>query len=187
MLHLLRLSIITLLVSETQSFTFSKTTSSVRTSRLFSEVEEPEVFSEEGYANINYVIEKLGNRLRNGETLSNEERDVFEDAINAIIDESKKYENGWTAPANDGVDDVDYDAPLDRRMAVGDIVNSGEGNNLYIDPVVEDECYLGKHGELEECVDFDPIEGTKQSMRAKPAVLRFSGEDHFDGILKRQC
>lgn len=54
--------------------------------------------------------------------------------------------------------DIDYDSSLEKRMEVGNIVKSGEGAVLGENPVVEDECYVGKDGELgDDCVDFDPV------------------------------
>jgi len=50
---------------------------------------------------------------------------------------------------------TDFDAPLYRMMAAGGVVRSGEGGTLDHDPVVDDECYLGKRGEFVDCVDFD--------------------------------
>ena len=52
---------------------------------------------------------------------------------------------------------TDFDAPLYKRKAVGDIVRSGEGGELDHDPIVDDECYMGKEGNLNDCVDFDPV------------------------------
>jgi hypothetical protein len=203
---MLSLFIIALLVSQAHSFAVSKIkASSVRT-QLFSErVEEPQIFSDCTLNHLNYVIEKLGNRLRKGESLNLDEAGLFEKSINAIIDESKQYEFGWspTAAAAAAAYDVDYDAPLDRRMSVGDIVLSGEGTALMTNPIVDDECYLGANGELEECADFDPVvvyspppvvvyspppvvASSSQSVPTKkPAVIRFSGDDRFDGILDR--
>jgi len=54
---------------------------------------------------------------------------------------------------------VDYDAPLERLMAVGDIVPSGDPVLLDHEIIVDDECYAGKNGDFKECVDFDPLHG----------------------------
>lgn len=54
-------------------------------------------------------------------------------------------------------DAVDFDAPLERRMAVGDIVRSGEADPFPDhEPVVDDDStvYHNKNGEE---VDLDPI------------------------------
>ena len=46
-----------------------------------------------------------------------------------------------------GVDDVDYDAPVLRSP-------SKASGPLDHEIVVDDECYMGKDGQLDECADF---------------------------------
>lgn len=43
----------------------------------------------------------------------------------------------------------DFDAPVPANPQSGTYVLDGE-------PVVDDECYMGKDGQADECVDFDP-------------------------------
>lgn len=62
-------------------------------------------------------------------------------------------------------DAVDFDAPLDRLAAVGDIVRSESDDPLRMldhEIVVDDEnsVYHGKDGSIDE-VDFDPIHNPK--------------------------
>jgi hypothetical protein len=72
-----------------------------------------------------------------------------------------------------------FTAPLERRMAVGNVVRSDEPapslipkflQNIFnkdedsssikrANPTVmnmDDECYMGKDGDADDCVDFDP-------------------------------
>ncbi|CAB9503261.1 expressed unknown protein [Seminavis robusta] len=74
-------------------------------------------------------------------------------------------------------EEIDYDAPIERAFAVGNVVESEKvklmgvevpdfisrafnlrtpsgGPSLPMD--LDDECYLGKDGDAEDCVDFDP-------------------------------
>ncbi|KAL7529684.1 hypothetical protein ACHAXR_003091 [Thalassiosira sp. AJA248-18] len=44
---------------------------------------------------------------------------------------------------------TDFDAPIPANPA------SASGP-LESQPVVDDECYMGKEGQLDECADFDP-------------------------------
>lgn len=43
----------------------------------------------------------------------------------------------------------DFDAPI-----LADPVLSGKVGKLDHDPIVDDECYLGKNGQFVDCVDF---------------------------------
>ena len=45
--------------------------------------------------------------------------------------------------------DDDFDAPI-----LADPVMSGKVGKLDHDPVVDDECYLGKNDAFDDCVDF---------------------------------
>ncbi|KAG7344206.1 hypothetical protein IV203_022214 [Nitzschia inconspicua] len=81
------------------------------------------------------------------------------------------------------IDEDDFDAPADRAAAVGNMVQAkmpsvfgvevpsflakafgvrfGEGGAVHDDDMqlmmdMDEECYLGKNGDLEECADFDP-------------------------------
>lgn len=45
--------------------------------------------------------------------------------------------------------DDDFDAPI-----LADPVMSGKVGKLDHDPVVDDECYLGKNNAFDDCVDF---------------------------------
>lgn len=62
------------------------------------------------------------------------------DAIDAALSSSS------TTPSR-GVDDVDYDSPkpINPSQASGPLDH---------EIVVDDECYMGKDGQLDECVDF---------------------------------
>lgn len=50
-------------------------------------------------------------------------------------------------PEDDDVDD--FDAPI-----LADPVMSGRVGKLDHDPIVDDECYLGKDNSFDDCVDF---------------------------------
>eukprot|EP00429_Kryptoperidinium_foliaceum_P059617 CAMPEP_0176094346 /NCGR_PEP_ID=MMETSP0120_2-20121206/47278_1 /TAXON_ID=160619 /ORGANISM="Kryptoperidinium foliaceum, Strain CCMP 1326" /LENGTH=119 /DNA_ID=CAMNT_0017428289 /DNA_START=41 /DNA_END=400 /DNA_ORIENTATION=+ len=71
----------------------------------------------------------------------------------------------------------DFDAPSDRAASVGNMVETPPSQKLFgvlevpkflsdafqgkkkaEDPhfIVDDECYLGKNGNMDECADFDP-------------------------------
>ena len=50
-------------------------------------------------------------------------------------------------PEDDDVDD--FDAPI-----LADPVMSSKVGELDHDPIVDDECYLGKDNSFDECVDF---------------------------------
>ena len=60
------------------------------------------------------------------------------------------------------VEDTDFDAPLEKRVAVGDIVKSGEGKPLDHQPVVSDSEEPDMdpfHSPNPDLVDFDaPLE-----------------------------
>jgi hypothetical protein len=50
-------------------------------------------------------------------------------------------------------------APTDRAMGVGNIVKESD-KHFEVGNVVDEmdeECYLGKDGDLDDCVDFDPL------------------------------
>jgi hypothetical protein len=50
-----------------------------------------------------------------------------------------------------------YTAPVERAVAVGNIVKEEDQTTLDHEPVVDDECYTGKDGAPDgDCVDFDP-------------------------------
>jgi hypothetical protein len=51
---------------------------------------------------------------------------------------------------------IDFDAPLDALMAVGDVVRSGEGRVLASNPVVDEECE-SENPTNPACRDNDPI------------------------------
>ena len=55
------------------------------------------------------------------------------------------------SPAPPGADTIDYDAPVDRLRAAGHLVEKAT-SELDHDIVVDDDCYLGKDGSLDECV-----------------------------------
>jgi len=59
-------------------------------------------------------------------------------------------------------EDIDFDAP---------VLNNPQSSSgpLKKEPIVDDECYLGKEGQLDECVDFDPI--TPITVVAKQPVV----------------
>jgi hypothetical protein len=78
---------------------------------------------------------------------------------------------------------LDHKAPLDRVVAVGNVVRRPEDRPFSLGSVqvpdflkkifnltnkeavaefddlmnIDDECYLGKNGDAEDCVDFDPL------------------------------
>ena len=54
-------------------------------------------------------------------------------------------------------DEVDFDAPLERLVAVGDIVRSGEADPLLDHETVVDDDSSVYHGKNGEEVDLDPI------------------------------
>jgi hypothetical protein len=77
-------------------------------------------------------------------------------------------------------DAVDYDAPLERLVAVGDIVRSGEADPLLDhESVVEDDnaVYHDKTGAV---VDLDPIRNPK------PTQLHSDEQTDFDAPLWRR-
>ena len=75
---------------------------------------------------------------------------------------------GDVHPAPSGVDGdtIDYDAPVERLQAAGHLVEKAT-SVLDHEIVVDDDCYLGKDGSLDECADFDP-----------PAAMRSDLRDH---------
>lgn len=58
----------------------------------------------------------------------------------------------------------DYDAPT----TLANSRSSGEDLMLLSEPIVDDECYLGKDDNAEECVDFDPQILRRRSVLANP-------------------
>ncbi|KAL7492688.1 hypothetical protein ACHAWT_001791 [Skeletonema menzelii] len=56
------------------------------------------------------------------------------------------------ASADDG--DIDFDAPVLKNPVMKSDAPTVLDHDI---EVVDDECYLGKYGQYEECVDFDPM------------------------------
>jgi hypothetical protein len=52
-----------------------------------------------------------------------------------------------------------HSAPIEAMVAVGNAVNTKDDVHVYEvgEIEVEEECYMGKDGDFEECVDFDPV------------------------------
>ena len=75
---------------------------------------------------------------------------------------------GDVHPAPPGADTIDYDAPVDRLRAAGHLVEKAT-SELDHDIVVDDECYLGKDGSLDECADFDPPAMMRSDLRNEQA------------------
>lgn len=75
---------------------------------------------------------------------------------------------GAIHPAPPGADTIDYDAPVDRLRAAGHLVEKAT-SKLDHDIVVDDDCYLGKDGRLDECVDFDPPAMMRSDLRNEQA------------------
>ena len=57
-------------------------------------------------------------------------------------------------------EDTDFDAPV--------LKNPAYATPLTNDPIVDDECYMGKDGQLDECVDYDPL---VTAVSAQPKVV----------------
>lgn len=55
-------------------------------------------------------------------------------------------------------DEDDFDAP-----SLANPVMSGKVGKLDHDPIVDDECYLGKDNQFDDCVDFDPMHNVEAS------------------------
>ena len=55
----------------------------------------------------------------------------------------------------------DYDAPVPANPQVGTAVLTSQ-------PIVDDECYMGKEGTLDECADFDPPKRTRSANAQDP-------------------
>ena len=77
-------------------------------------------------------------------------------------------------------EDTDFDAPIPANPASGTAVLDHE-------PIVDDECYMGKDGSATECVDFDPPYNPKRlsrsfnSMDGERATPRWAANfDDFD-------
>lgn len=51
-------------------------------------------------------------------------------------------------------DEDDFDAP-----SLANPVMSGKVGKLDHDPIVDDECYLGKDNQFDDCVDFGTLQG----------------------------
>ena len=67
--------------------------------------------------------------------------------------------HGDVHPAPQAADDFvrdDFDAPTDRLKDAGHIIREAK-SKLDHEIVVDDECYMGKDGSAEDCVDFDPV------------------------------
>ena len=77
---------------------------------------------------------------------------------------------GDVHPAPPGVDGdtIDYDAPVDRLQAAGHLVEKAT-SVLDHEIVVDDDCYLGKDGSLDECADFDPPAAMRSDLRDQQA------------------
>ena len=72
---------------------------------------------------------------------------------------------GDVHPAPSGAGDtIDYDAPADRLRAAGHMVDKTT-SVLDHEIVVDDDCYLGKDGSLDECADFDPPAAMRSDFR----------------------
>ena len=52
------------------------------------------------------------------------------------------------------IDNDDFDAPVTNQMTSSGMPHHNMVNVDVDDMVFEDECYLGKYGQHEECVDF---------------------------------
>ena len=78
------------------------------------------------------------------------------------INPAFKVYQGDVHPAPTGVveGDIDFDAP---------IVESSWTWSLDHDIVVDDDCYLGKDGSLDECADFDPPAAMRSDLRDQQA------------------
>merc|ERR1719393_123611 len=64
------------------------------------------------------------------------------------------------APALRATEETDFDAPVPFEPQSGTAVLDRE-------PVVDDECYMGKDGCFDDCVDFDPIVQRTRSANAQ--------------------
>mmetsp|Transcript_16192 Transcript_16192/g.32574 ORF Transcript_16192/g.32574 Transcript_16192/m.32574 type:complete len:136 (-) Transcript_16192:151-558(-) len=52
-------------------------------------------------------------------------------------------------------EDTDFDAPvINNPVLSGKALTRKAGDH---DPIVDDECYLGKYGQYDDCVDYDPM------------------------------
>ncbi len=80
-------------------------------------------------------------------------------------------------PRLGAVEGTDFDAPVLRNPQTGTAV-------LEREPIVDDECYMGKEGAADECVDFDPAPPRlTRSMNAhdRPrSTPRWTVADDFD-------
>ena len=47
------------------------------------------------------------------------------------------------------LEEIDFDAPVPYNPQLA--------KPLANTPIVDDECYMGKEGQLDECADFDPV------------------------------
>ena len=83
------------------------------------------------------------------------DHEIVVDDDDALDDYDPLHGNGVVSGGHSD-DRTDFDAPMYRSKAVGNVVRSGEGGELDHEPVVDDECYMGKDGSFGECVDFDP-------------------------------
>ena len=60
-------------------------------------------------------------------------------------------------------EDTDFDAPV--------LKNPAYATPLTNDPIVDDECYMGKDGQLDECADFDPLVKVSVAVSAQPNTV----------------
>ena len=47
------------------------------------------------------------------------------------------------------LEEIDFDAPVPY--------NPASASPLANTPIVDDECYMGAEGQLDDCADFDPV------------------------------
>eukprot|EP00584_Thalassiosira_punctigera_P008284 CAMPEP_0172527316 /NCGR_PEP_ID=MMETSP1067-20121228/2038_1 /TAXON_ID=265564 ORGANISM="Thalassiosira punctigera, Strain Tpunct2005C2" /NCGR_SAMPLE_ID=MMETSP1067 /ASSEMBLY_ACC=CAM_ASM_000444 /LENGTH=294 /DNA_ID=CAMNT_0013311037 /DNA_START=41 /DNA_END=925 /DNA_ORIENTATION=- len=67
----------------------------------------------------------------------------------------------------------DFDAPVPINPQMGTAV-------LESQPIVDDECYMGKDGDLGECADFDPITRPTRSVNAMDSSRPVPGWTYAD-------
>ena len=84
------------------------------------------------------------------------------------INPAFKVYQGDVHPAPVGVVEDDYDAPVDRLKAAGHLVEKAT-SVLDHEIVLDDDCYLGKDGSLDECADFDPPAAMRSDLRDQQA------------------
>ena len=74
------------------------------------------------------------------------------EAFSPTIDNSRHTSNSILAVGI--ADEDDFDAP-----SLANPVMSGKVGKLDHDPIVDDECYLGKDNQFDDCVDFGTLQG----------------------------